>query len=440
MYDAPVLVDFVTGDATGLAIPAHLDAFLTAGPAFLTTAFRAFGVLSEDNAVTRIISCEPCAGGSTGHKFYLEVDYAAQQADLDCQLFLKFSRDFGDARRDWQRTEMESEAKFIALSNRPGFPIRVPKGYFADYEAASGTGIVITERIGYGEVGIEPHRTKCFDQETMVDPLPYYRAQISALASLAGAHKAGRLAADIESRFPFAADGTADPIRYSEEELRAELARCAAFAKDCAHLLPPEVTTPEFLARVERDALLIHAYEAELQAFLCGNPDLIALCHWNAHIDNLFFWQEADQLRCGLIDWGRVGQLTFGSILWGGLSAAHHDIWNRHLADLLALFVAEYAAAGGPKISAQELHHHLTVHMAVMGVARVLAFPEIIRFRLPEIATIPNRNDPRLTSIDPARNCLHVYINFLNHWQRADFGAAAASVLKQPIAAPSVPD
>ena len=429
MYEVPVLIDWAIGDATGLAVPAHVGAFLVAGPDFLTKAFRAFGVLAEDNAVTQMTRCEPCTGGSTGHKFFLTVDYARDEPGLDRSLFLKFSRDFGDARRDWQRTEMESEAKFIALSRAPGFPIRVPKGYFADYEATSGTGIVITERIPYGEQGIEPHRAKCFDHITMADPLPYYRAQITALARLAGAHKAARLAPDIDARFPFGRSGTADPILYSEDELRAELARCFAFAKDCAHLLPPEVTTPEFLAQMERDALLIHRHEGELQAWLTGDPDLIALCHWNAHIDNLFFWREADALQCGLIDWGRVGQLTLGSVLWGGLSAAHHDIWDVHLPDLLTLFVREYADAGGPVISVEELGRHLAVHMAVMGVARVLAFPEIIRFRLPEIVAIRDRADPRLTGVDPARNFLHVYVNFLKHWHRQGFGRQIKAVI-----------
>ena len=30
---------------------------------------------------------------------------------------------------------------------------------------------------------------------------------------------------------------------------------------------------------------------------------MIALCHWNANIDNAWFWREPDgALRCGLID------------------------------------------------------------------------------------------------------------------------------------------
>ncbi|MET0238365.1 MAG: hypothetical protein ABW184_00575, partial [Sphingobium sp.] len=419
---APALLDFVTGDATGMTIPAHVDAFRLAGADFLTAAFRAFGTIAPDNAITGIVALEPCPGGSTGHKFYLTVDYAHAEPGLDRELFLKFSRDFTDARRDWQRTEMESEARFVALSRLPGFPIRVPEGYFADYDAATGTGIVITERIPFGEGAIEPHRRKCLDHLTMDDPLPYYRATVTALARLAAAHKAGALAPDIDARFPWdAVAGSADPIRYDEAALAAELERCFAFASDCPQLLPEEVRTPAFMARMARDAQRIREHEGAIQRYLTGNPDLIALCHWNAHIDNLWFWRDAeDAIHCGLIDWGRVGQISFGSALWGGLSAAHPDIWNRHLDELLALFVAEYHAHGGPLLTVEELEFHLTLHIATMGVARVLAFPEIIRFRLPECVNATGPRDPMFHAVDPARNCLTVYINFLQYWRRRD--------------------
>ncbi len=421
----PDPIDFVRGDATGLSIPAHVDAFRDGGVDFLTTALRRFGAIASDNSVTRIVALEPCAGGSTGHKYYLTLDYARDQPGLHRELFLKFSRDFSDARRDLQRTEMDSEARFVALSREAGFPIRVPIGYFADYEAATGTGVVITERIPFGEGAIEPHRRKCLDHETMADPLPYYRATVTALARLAASHKAGALASDIEARFPWdAVAGSADPIRYSAAELDAELERCFAFARTCPQLLPEAVRSEAFMAQMARDAHRIRANEGAIQDYLRGNPALIALCHWNAHIDNIWFWRDENPgtLHCGLIDWGRVGQISFGSALWGGLSAAHPVIWERHLGELLALFVAEYRAHGGPAITVEELEFHLTLHMAAMGVARVLAFPEIIQFRLPECVNAAGPRDPMFHDVDPARNCLTVYINFLTYWLARDFG------------------
>jgi hypothetical protein len=424
------MITHVRGDATGLRIPAHAEALRVAGEAFLTEAFRIFGSLSARNTVARITRMEPCPGGSTGHKLFLSVEYAQSEPGLSTELFVKFSRDFTDARRDHGRREMESEARFAAISRLPGFPISVPTAYFADYHHGSGTGIVITERIAFGEGVIEPHHAKCLDHY-LDDPLPYYRSMITALARLAAAHKAGRLAPDVEERFPFdPASSGSDPILYSEDELSAQLASCADFAALCPQLLPIGVCTPEFLDEMQRDAFRIREHEQLIQRFLRGNHDLIALCHWNAHIDNAWFWRDATgELHCGLIDWGRVNQITMGAALWGCLSAAHHDIWKNHLDELLALFASEYHQQGGPLISAAELELHLMLNVACMGVARVLAFPEIVLFRLPEAATASGPRDPIFLHSEPARNCLHIYTVFLNLWRARDFGAHLDTLL-----------
>ena len=58
----PTLIDSFRGDHTGLTVPAHVDALHTAGASFLTEAFRAFGAIAPDNAVTQIVSLEHCPG------------------------------------------------------------------------------------------------------------------------------------------------------------------------------------------------------------------------------------------------------------------------------------------------------------------------------------------------------------------------------------------
>lgn len=422
----PQTIDFAPGDRSRFPLPAHGDALLDAGAHWLTEAFRQFGALPADNAVARVVRLERCAGGSTGAKFILTVAYARPDPALHTRLFVKFSRDFTDLRRDDPgRFEMASEAPFMALSRLPGFPIEVPRAYFADYHLASGTGVVITECVAYGQGRIEPHREKCRDFDTLPDPLPYYCATVTALARLCGAHKSGRLSPDIDATFPFdPIAGSADPIRYDAAALDAELAYGADFAARCPQMLPAEVRDPAFQTQVARDAQRIRQHEAAIQRYLTGNPDMIALCHWNAHIDNGWFHRDAaGALHCGLIDWGRVGQITLGSALWGGLSAAHPDVWDQHLPALLALFVEEYRQAGGPAITVAALEEHLTLHMAAMGVARVLAFPEIIDFRCPGLAALPGPQAPELLAIEPARNCLHVYTTLLKFWRRQDFGA-----------------
>jgi hypothetical protein len=430
MDSVPTVIDHAIGDATGLAVPAHGEALRLGGAAFLTQAFRAFGSLAPDNAVVRISRFEPCGGGSTGQKFFLSVDYARPEPGLHADLFVKFSRDFTDARRDHGRREMETEARFAPLSRLDGFPISIPAVYFADYQRATGTGLLITERIAFGEPPIEPQHLKCRDHE-LDDPAPYYRAIVTALARLSAAHKAGRLAPDIGARFPFDPQAApTDPILYDAAELTAVLAHCREFAQRAPQLLPAELRAGDFMAKVEREAHRLRAHEGAIQAWLRGDPDLVALCHWNAHIDNAWFWRDAaGELRCGLIDWGRVNQITFGEALWGCLSAAHHDVWKHHLDELLALFVAEHHAHGGPRIAVEKLKLHFLLHVAAMGVARVFAFPEIVLFRVPEAVDATGPHDPRIERVDPARNCLHVYTVLLELWRQDDVGAALDQVL-----------
>lgn len=430
MNTAPMLVDYVLGDATGLQIPAHSEALRAAGAPFLTRAFQAFGALPHDISVAEIVRFERCPGGSTGDKLFLSVRYGRGEAGLHTELFVKFSRDFTDSMRDHGRFEMEPEARFAAISRLPGFPISTPAAYFADYHHESGTGLVITQRIAFGEDGIEPHRRKCLDYE-LADPLPYYRALVTAIARLAAAHKSGRLAPDIDERFPCdLAAASSDPITYSEDQLRAVVSRYAAFAERCPQLLPANVRAPDFIALMEQEALRILALQDPIQRYLRGNRDLVALCHWNAHIDNAWFWRDpAGALQCGLIDWGRVNQITAGSALWGCLSAAHHDVWAHHFDELLALYAAELHAHGGAAISHDELELHVLLHIASMGVARVLAFPKVILARLPQAEAASGPRDPMFLTSDPARNCLHILTVFVSLWRKRGFGASLDKLL-----------
>ena len=40
-------------------------------------------------------------------------------------------------------------------------------------------------------------------------------------------------------------------------------------------------------------------------------------------------------LHCGLMDWGCVSQMNLGMALWGAMSGAETDMWDRHLDELL---------------------------------------------------------------------------------------------------------
>ena len=425
------MLDFVPGDITGLSMPAHPEALEAAGAAFLTQAFRTCGMLSAENRVTRIVGSTPCHGGSTGRKLFLSVEYAAPQPGLDTELFAKFSRDFGDPLRDQGRFEMASEVRLAALSRHPAFPIAVPTAYFADYHADTGTGLLITSRVAFGQDSIEPQLVKCADHK-LADPLSYYRTNLRGLARLAATHKSGQFDGEVDRLFPFAPAeaAAADPIAWDEQTLRSLIQAYREFAARCPQLLPQAIADPEFIAGFEDDAIRVLHHEKVIKRFLHDDASYIALCHWNAQLDNAWFWRdEAEELHSGLIDWGRVRQMNLAYALWGCLVGAEVWVWERHLDELLELFIAEFYVHGGPRLELSRLKLHLQFYAATIGVGGILIAPERILLRLPEAATASGPHDPLFDESEEARGFLHILTVFLSFWQSSRIGASLDRVL-----------
>lgn len=416
------MTDWVRGDLLGLDIPAHPRAFAEGGAAFLTRAFRATGSLPADNRVSRIARMEAVAGGSTGAKLLLAVEYERPSPALHEELFVKFSRDFDDAARDNARVQMEREARFALLSRQPDFPITVPACYCADYERASGTGVLVTQRIPYGEGGIEPHYPKCLDHQ-LADDLPYYRSVIGALASLAAFHRAGRLPPTLDSDFPFdpAQLDVGRRARQSPELLAASIARYAEFAGLYPGLLPAHLRSPEFIARLECEAPRVLEAGAHVRDLLAGKPDLVALCHWNANLDNAWFWRdERGELQCGLLDWGNVSRMNVAMALWGCLSGAEVALWDRHSDDLLSRFIDVYHGGGGPLLDREELDRHMALYAISMGVAWLLDVPAYLGKRFPDLDRGADRLHPAIRNHETSRVRLQMMTVFLNLWYHRD--------------------
>jgi hypothetical protein len=432
-HDAPADLDLVRGEGTGLPIPAHAEALRAAGPAFLTEAFRAFGSLGPDNRVVAITRCEPFHGGNSGHKLLLSVEYARSEPGLHAELFVKFSRDFGDSFRDRRRYELESEVRLAALSRLPGFPVNVPTAYFADFNHETGAGLLIAQRIAFGVEGVEPLRRKCMDHE-LSDPLRYYRATVSALARLAAAHKSGRLSPQVDTLFPFDPEAAAaeNPIPWDEAQLRERVARYGAFVERCPRLLPPDIAAPQFVARLADEAVRFLRHEAVIKRFLNADPNFIALCHWNTNIDNAWFWRDASgELQCGLLDWGLVRQMNVAAALWGGLCGTVTEVWDTRLDELLGLFADVLHEHGGPRLDLAELELHLDLSVAMLGLALMMEVPALVLSRLPQAADAEGLRDPALLADDVVHGFLHVFAAFLHLWRTRDFGASLDRLLER---------
>jgi hypothetical protein len=409
---------WVDGDETRLGFPADPTALIDGGPAFLTKAFHRFGVLDAANSVARLKDCTEVTGGSTGRKLMFDVEYTHPNG-LPSELFVKFSRDFDDPRRDRGRTQMDLEVRFATLA-RAEFPITVPVTLFADYHRESGTGILVTERIPYGADGVEPHYPKCLDYR-MPEPLEHYRALLMAVARLAGAHKAGRLAPEFYTEFAFdpARVGVGERKPVAPEALRTKVSRYAEFSTQFPGFLPEAIRTPQFLTRMAEEVAAIGAAERAVLADLSATDAHVALCHWNANVDNAWFFRDGGSLQCGLLDWGCVSEMNIAMPLWGALCSAEAQVWD-HVDELLTDFADAFADAGGPALDPAQLHRQLVAYAVVMGVAWLLDAPGYIRSVVPDLDTVADRYDPRIADNEVARTQLLMMTNFLRLWQGTD--------------------
>jgi hypothetical protein len=419
-----IAIDWAPGDRLGLDLPAHPEALKAGGPEFLTRAFRATGALAPDNRVRAVTRFDDWMVGGTGAKAMLSVTYERDEAGLPRDLFVKFSRNFNDRTRDRVRHHMEPEVRLANLSRDPNFPVAVPRCLYADFHHASGTGVIVTEQIPYGQGAVEPHHLKCMDQ-VLPEPLAHYRVLISALALLSGTHKSGRLGEAAERDFAFDLERTIAARRnpFDEDGLVMRVNRLADFITRYPHLVPPHLADPAFLGGFRADAPRLIAQQDAINRFHFSRPHMIALCHWNANIDNAWFWREpGGALKCGLIDWGSVGQMHVAQTIWGCLTASEPDMVDAHLDELLELFIAEHARAGGPSLDKAELEQHLDLHVMMSGLSSLMVAPRAILSEVPDPGLAVDRYDPVFTVNETARVQLKVTVSFLNMWSRRDLG------------------
>jgi hypothetical protein len=417
--------DAVTGDHSGVPFPTTIEPLLERGTQFLTAALQATGVLAQDNQVSAIVHHKEFFGGGMGRKLLLSIEYQ-RDVGLKKELFVKLPRMFGDPLRDLFAPLMEPEVRFALLSRRDDFPIAVPECYFADYNRATATGILITERIPYGQGAIEPCHDKCLDY-TLSEPLGHYRALTKALARLAGFHKAGRFGPTLEQQFPFdphSVDAGAR-IPYTPEQLQAKLEKLRSFAAAHPGLLPGAAGSPQFLERLSREVPLVLQHELAIRRHLNQHSELIALCHWNANLDNAWFWSDAGaELQAGLLDWGSVAQMNLAQGFYGMTCAAETEFLNVHRRALMELFLEEYRASGGPHIAIEQFAFLFKLAVAVLGVAWILDAPALVQAQIPQLHRVKDRYDPRLRNDFLARAQLQLLVVFLNEWQVEDVGSA----------------
>jgi len=415
---------WVTGEIFGLQIPADAETLTSGGADFLTKAFHASGALPAHNQISRIVKATEFVGGGTGKKLLLTVAYELPEPSLPQQLFVKFSRNFDNELWDRGRFMMLSEAHFAVLSRSPNFPVTVPACLFADVESASGTGLIITERITYGRNGVEALHPKCMDY-LVPEQLEHYKTILRGLAKLSGTHRDGRLSRDFDTKFPYdsqqASAMLAIPTPEAKLILRAN--RMFDFIERYPKLFPENVRTVVFREQFIRDIPDLVAAESRIKEALYSNPDLIAFAHWNANIDNCWFWRDAQgTLQCGFIDWANAGQISAAQSINGAISGAEPFIWNEHLDELLKAYIEEYAAQGGRQLNLDELRLHILLIVAVSGVTYSMNAGIAIAREIENIDALDGYQDENFLTHENARIQLHMMTKMLNIWETQKLG------------------
>lgn len=420
----------VIGEQFGLDLPTSIEVFAADGPAFLTRAFQATGALAPDNRVTAITAAVPFEGGGMGPKLRLDVTYERAEPGLDERLFAKFPRPFGDPLRAIFAPVVEPEIRLYILSRKPGFPVKVPRLYYGDFNQESASSLLITQRVAYGEGSIEPCHDKALDYR-LADPLPYYRALSQAGARLAGSHRAGMLGKEADTAFPFDPDGI-DPfaaIPHSAQQLDEKLDILRRFVEGAPQLFPEHLRAPAFLDSFVRDAPLVLQRESAIRTKLNHASEYVALCHWNLNLDNAWFEKDASgELSVGLLDWGATGQMNLAQSFFGMICAAETDFIDAHRDDLLALWTHEYQAAGGQTISVEGLREYYGLSVSALGIAWMIDAPTLIMQRVPAWRELEDRFDPRLEQDFLARAQRQLLMVFLHEWRALDLGRAVRSL------------
>jgi len=415
---------WVAGEIFGLGIPADAGTLLSGGADFLTRAFHASGALSADNRVSRIVEADEVVRGGTGKKLLLTVAYESPAPALPQQLFIKFSRNFDNELWDRARFMMISEANFAVLSRSPDFPVAVPACLFADVEPQSVTGLIITECIPDGRNGVEALYLKCMDY-SVPEPVEHYKAILKGLAKLSGAHRSGRLSPDVDSKFAFNREQASAvfAIRTPEEKLVQRANRMFDFIERYPQLFPENVRATGFREQFIHDIPDLVAAEGRIREVLYGNPEFIAFAHWNANIDNCWFWRDAvGVLQCGFMDWANAGQISVAQSVSGAISGAEPFVWNEHLDELLMVYIDEFAVRGGPRLCLDEMRLHNLLIVAVSGVAYSMGAPIAIERDIADIDAIESYRDDCFREHENARIQLHMMTKMLNVWQTRKLG------------------
>ena len=198
-------------------------------------------------------------------------------------------------------------------------------------------------------------------------------------------------------------------------------------------MLPANIRDSRFIEALMHDIPHLLMHEQAIRTWLFSRPASIVFAHWNANVDNAWFWRDdTGQRLCGFIDWGRVGRMSVAQALWGTLSGAETDIWDNHLEELVGIFAANFAdLPPESRLDPAEIRLEIDMLASLLGTCWLLdAVPLILR-DVPDLASVECRRDPRIRENERARTQLHMLTVYMNLMQTRDIAGGIDRVLAQ---------
>jgi hypothetical protein len=265
----------------------------------------------------------------------------------------------------------------------------------------------------------------------MHDPIEHYRTLLTAVATLAGTEQAGRLRSNSTSAFgtDIEALSVGERIPATAERLVRRVDRLAEFAANHPGLLPANVRAAAFLARLRFELPRLLEVEPYVWRYLRERTEYVALCHWNANVDNAWFWRDADGvLNCGLMDWGCVGRMNVAMALWGALCSAETALWNHEFDALLALYADVFRANGGAELDVVALRAQVVLYAGVMTMTWLMDVPSYVTAAVSDLDATTTRMAPGIRNAESVRCRLQMLTNALNLWESSDVNGLLSAI------------
>jgi len=392
-YAAEELQDFSSnqpGAHFGEQFPHSPEQLQMLGPEWYTASFHRAGTLPLDNKVARVVSQRDFIGGGAALKAIVTLEYEQPSEDLHTELFVKMPLPLGHKNRDLNiRLAQEGKEVFFLRFFSACMPFRSPKYYFGEISMATTNWLIITEKVDFadnsrrgetfGPGQVEPIVRKGLDF-CLPNPLEKYVAMYRRAAMLTAWFHNGKLGVQLPDYYdPPSKYGFMIGFPVPAKAFDDFWPKIEEFVLERApQLFPSDVANPAYLAQLRGECMEVGPGLGKVNKYVTTGDDLWGFMHQNLHIDNAFFFRDAEGRQdCGLFDWGGLGpgfllnQFVSGG---GALSLAGADMRVPYSDALVRCYFDTLTEFGGPQLDPTDM----SVRVALMDMAYVVGTMRLI--------------------------------------------------------------